>query len=49
MGFSARGFLPLFRWGLFNVRLQRLVSLHRRKPLENPDRRALGSPFDLVS
>jgi hypothetical protein len=44
MGFSARGFLPLFRWGLYNLRLQELVS-----PLKNPDRRALGSHFDLVS
>jgi hypothetical protein len=35
--------------GLFNLRWPRLVFLHRRQPVEKPDRRALGSPFDLVA
>ena len=33
MGFSAQGFLPLSRRGLFNLSLPRLVTLRRRKPL----------------
>jgi hypothetical protein len=48
-GFFRADCLPLFRWGFFNLRLLRLITLHRRKPLENPNRRAFGAPSDLIS
>ena len=48
-GIFRADFSTAFCRGLFNLRLPRLVFLHRRKALENPDRRALGAPFDLVS
>jgi hypothetical protein len=49
MDFSAQTVLALFRWGHFNLSLPRLVTRHRHKPFEYPDRRALGASFDLIS
>lgn len=48
-GFSAPSILPFSPGRLLNLQLSPLIFLQRCKPLENADRRALGSRFDLVS
>jgi hypothetical protein len=48
-GFFRAGLSTAYTPGAVHLRLPRLVTLHRHKPLEYPDRRVLGAPFDLIS
>jgi hypothetical protein len=49
MVFSAQGFLTAFSPGAVQFELAATRHPESTKPLENPDRRALGASFDLIS
>jgi hypothetical protein len=49
MVFSAQGFLTAFSPGGVQFELAATRHPESTKPLENPDRRALGASLDLIS